>query len=134
MEAGPYERLLLAEIHDFDDTVVAVLSDAEKAEGAMARLRAAGYDIEVLEGEGGKNHLDPAGEAGPAATVKRLLNAFGDQNRVLERLSRELDEGNLVISVEAKPDEADEAVSILQEHEGEFIWKLGTWTYTRVGE
>lgn len=124
----------MAEIHDFDNTVVAVFSDLEKAEGAMARLKAAGYDIEVLEGETGKDHLDPAGEKGPAASVRRLLNAFGDQYRVVERLSHELDEGNLVISVEAEPDEADDAVSIIQEHEGEFIWKLGTWTYTRVGE
>jgi hypothetical protein len=125
---------LVAEIHDFDDTVVAILSDPEKAEGAVARLKAAGYDIEVLEGKSGKDHLDPGGESGPVATVKRLLNAFGDQYRVLERLSHELDQGNLVISVEAEPDEADDAVSILQDHDGEFIWKLGTWTYTRVGE
>lgn len=124
----------MAEIHDFDDTVVAILSARDEAEGAIARLRSAGYDIEVLEGESGKDHLDPAGESGPVATVKRLINAFGDQYRVLERLSRELDEGNLVISVEADPDEADDVVSILQDHDGEFIWKLGTWTYTRVGE
>jgi hypothetical protein len=128
------ERKLLAEIHDFDDTVVAILSDAEKANSAMAELRAAGYDIEALEGEEGKRHLDPAGESGPIATVKRLLNAFGDQYPLIERLFAELDDGNLVISVEAEPDEADEAVRILQEHDGEFIWKLGTWTYTRVGE
>jgi hypothetical protein len=49
-------------------------------------------------------------------------------------LAAELDDGNLVISVEAEPDEADEAVRILQDHDGEFIWKLGSWTYTRVGE
>lgn len=124
----------MAEIHDFDDTVVAILSDAEKAQRAISRLTAAGYDIEVLEGQSGKDHLDPAGESGPVATVKRLLNAFGDQYRVMDRLSRELDEGNLVISVESSPDEADDAVGILQDHDGEFIWKLGTWTYTRVGD
>lgn len=124
----------MAELHGFDDTVVAILSDPEKAEGAIARLTAAGYEVEVLEGESGKEHLDPASETGPVATVKRLLNAFGDQHRVVERLSHELDQGNLVMSVEAAPDEADDAVSILQDHDGEFIWKLGTWTYTRVGE
>lgn len=125
---------MLAEIHDFDDTVVAILSDAEKAEAAVARLEAAGHNIEILEGEEGKEHLDPAGESGPIATVKRLLNAFGDQYRLLERLYSELDDGNLVISVEAEADEADDVVRILQDHDGEFIWKLGTWTYTRVGE
>ena len=124
----------MSEIHDFDDTVVAILSDTEKADTAVAELTAAGYDIEVLEGEEGKQHIDPAGESGPVATVKRLFNAFGDQYRLLERLAAELDDGNLVISVEAEPDEADEAVRILQDHDGEFIWKLGSWTYTRVGE
>ena len=124
----------MSEIHDFDDTVVAFLSDTEKAEMAVAELTAAGYDIEVLEGEEGKKHIDPAGDSGPVATVKRLFNAFGDQYRLLERLAGELDDGNLVISVEAEPDEADEAVGILQDHDGEFIWKLGSWTYTRVGE
>lgn len=126
------ERWLL--IHDFDDTVVAVVSDPDKAEAAVAGLEAAGYEVEVLEGDEGKEHLDPAGESGPVATVKRLLNAFGDQFRLLERLYADLDEGNLVISVEAEPDEADNAVRILQDHDGEFIWKLGAWTYTRVGE
>lgn len=124
----------MAEIHDFDDTVIAIVSDAEKAEAAVTGLTAAGYDIEILEGEEGKEHLDPAGESGPIATVKRLLNAFGDQYRLLERLQAELDDGSLVVSVNAKPDQADEAVRILQDHDGEFIWKLGTWTYTRVGE
>jgi predicted O-methyltransferase YrrM len=49
-------------------------------------------------------------------------------------LHAELDEGNQVISVDAEPEAAEEAVRILQEHDGEFIWRLGTWTYTRVGE
>lgn len=124
----------MAEIHDFDDTVVAILSDPEAADAAIAELRAAGYDIEILEGEDGKKHLDPAGQSGAIATVKRLVNAFGDQYRLLERLHAELDEGNQVISVDAEPEAAEEAVRILQEHDGEFIWRLGTWTYTRVGE
>jgi hypothetical protein len=124
----------LAEIHDFDDTVVAILSDPKAADAAIAELKAAGYDIEILQGEEGKEHLDPAGESGAIATVKRLVNAFGDQYRLLERLYADLDEGNQVISVDAGPEAADEAVRILQEHDGEFIWRLGTWTYTRVGE
>jgi hypothetical protein len=53
---------------------------------------------------------------------------------VLERLSRELDNGKLVISVEAKPDEAEDAIRILRDHGGEFIWKLGSWTFTRIGD
>lgn len=122
------------EIHDFDDTVVAIIHDGAMADEVVDELTAAGYEVEVLEGEEGKSHLDPAGDSGPTATLRRLLNAFGDQYRVIERLNAELDKGSLVISVDAEPDEAAEAIRVLQDHGGEFIWKLGTWTYTRIGE
>lgn len=124
----------MADIHDFDDTVVAALTDERTANTVVDRLAKAGYEWELLHGEEGKDHLDPAGDTGPGATVKRLIDAFGDQYRVVERLTDELDEGKFVVSVDAKPEEADDAVRILQDHGGEFIWKLGTWTFTRVGD
>jgi len=122
------------EIHDFDNTVIAILDDEEEAREVTAELSAAGYEYELLVGEDGKAHLDVAGESGPGATIKRLLNAFGDQYRVIEELHAEMDDGKLVISIDSKPKEADEVVRILQENGGEFIWKLGTWTYTKIGE
>ena len=122
------------EIHDFDNTVIAILDDEQKARDVTAELSAAGYEYELLVGEEGKAHLDVAGESGPGATIKRLLNAFGDQYRVIEELNAELGDGKLVISIDSKPNEADEVVRILQESGGEFIWKLGTWTYTKIGE
>jgi len=122
----------LTDIHDFDDTVIAVLDDASKA---VARLQGAGYQVEVLEGESGKRHLDPGGETpGAVSTIKRLFSAFGDQYRVLEHLYDELDAGRQVISVETSPDEADDAVKLLQEHDGEYIWKFGSWTYTEISD
>jgi len=112
--------------------VIAVLDDPSDA---VAQLEAAGYDVEVLKGSEGKDHLDPAGEKGGAAsTIKRLLNAFGDQYRVLERLQDELDAGRQVVSVAAVSDEAGEAIRILKEHDGEYIWKFGSWTYTEIGD
>lgn len=124
----------MEEIHDFDDTVVAILDEEPAVRDAVESLSEAGYDYEVLRGDQGKEHLDPAGESSPAATVKRLLNVFGDQYRVLDRLHAELDKGKMVVSVDSKPDEATEAIRILQDHGGEFIWKLGTWTFTRIGD
>lgn len=124
----------MEEIHDFDDTVVAVLDNRETADEVVDRLKEAGYDYELLEGEEGKAHLDPAGESGPAATLKRLLNVFGDQHRVMEHLNQQLDDGKIVVSVDAKPEDADGAVQALKDNGGEFIWKFGTWTYTPVGD
>ncbi len=122
------------ETHDFDDTVVAVFDDPRVVDDVTGELGAAGYDYEVLQGDEGRRHLDPGGESGPGATVKRLLNAFGDQYRVLEHLYEKLDGGAVVVSVDSEPDAAGDAVEVLQNHGGEFIWKLGTWTYTQVAE
>lgn len=123
----------MTEIHDFDDTVVAILDHEPAAADAIDRLSEAGYDFEVLQGDSGMEHLDPAGTTRARATVQRLLNAFGDQYRVLDRLRAELEEGRLVVSVDSPPDEANEAVTILQDHGGEYIWKFGRWTFTRIG-
>ena len=122
------------DIHDFDNTVVAVLSDEATVDEVSAALSAAGYEVEILKGDEGKAHLDAAGQTGAVATIKRLVDAFGDRFRVAEKLERELEKGNVVISVDAKPDEAEEAVNVLREHGTDFIWKLGSWTFTRVGE
>jgi hypothetical protein len=122
------------EIHDFDDTVVAVFDDPGVVSDVTEELGAAGYRYEVLEGDDGRRHLDPGGETGPGATVKRLLNVFGDQYRVLEHLYEKMDKGAVVVSVEAEPEASGDAVEILQNHDGEFIWKLGAWTYTQVAE
>lgn len=129
-----YREGQLADIHDLDNTVVAVIDDPERARSAVSELTQANYQVEVLQGEEGKEHLDPAGESGPMAAIKRLLNVFGDQYRILEGLTAELDRGNHVISVDSEPDVAAEAVRILQNHDGEFMWKLGTWTYSRIGD
>jgi hypothetical protein len=122
------------EIHDFDDTVVAVFADPSVVDDVASELVGAGYGCEVLEGDEGRRHLDPGGDAGPGATLKRLLNVFGDQYRVLEHLYEELERGSVVVSVDSEPDSAGEAVEILERHGGEFIWKLGAWTYTQVSE
>lgn len=122
------------EIHDFDNTVVAVINSHDRAEKAVSELQGAGYQVESLRGEAGQEHLDPEGESGAAATMKRLLNVFGDQYRILDRLTAELDAGNSVVSVDAGPDEATRAVEILQSHDADFMWKLGSWTYSEVGD
>jgi len=124
----------LADFHDFDDTVVAIFADPSLVEKAVSDLSAADYEYEVLEGEAGRRHLDPTDESGPVATVKRLLISFGDQSRIAERLSQDLQKGSVVISVNAGPDEAGKASEILKKYGGEFIWQLGAWTFTQIEE
>lgn len=123
------------EIHEFDNTVVAVLDERPETKDASAALADEGFDFEVLAGDEGKEHLDPAGETSGLATVKRLLNAFGDQHRVLDKLNAHLEAGRTVVSVEIEDDvDSARAVEILKDHGGEFIWKFGTWTFTRINQ
>lgn len=124
----------MTEIHDFNDTVVAIFGNPSDGQEAVSELSAGGYDFEILLGEEGRDHLDPAGESGPGATMKRLLSSFGDQTRIAERLDAELAKGSAVISVNAGPDDPGKASEILKEHGGEFIWKLGAWTFLQIEE
>lgn len=121
----------MAEPHDFNDTVVAILDDRGDVETTAQALRAAGYETEVLTGEDGIAHLDPT--SGEETSVFRsMLEVFGDQRRIVDQLTEALEEGKSVISVESDPDDATEAVRLLTEHGGHYVWKFGEWTYTRI--
>lgn len=121
----------MGDSHSFENTVVAVLA-AGSSDDALQQLSAAGYDYEVMEGEPGGRHLDPGGEGGIWSALKRAAAALGDETRVLDRLDSELAEGKLVVSVDISGREGKQAVSILREHDGEFIWKFGDWTFTPI--
>jgi hypothetical protein len=121
----------MGDIHSFENTVVAVLSAGSSSE-ALEQLSAAGYEYEVMEGESGSKHLDAGGKEGFWAALKRAAAALGDETRVLNRLDSELAEGNIVVSVDISGREGKQAVSILREHGGEFIWRFGDWTFTPI--
>jgi len=121
----------MGDSHIFENTVVVVLA-AGSSDDVLQQLSAAGYEYEVMEGESGGKHLDPGGEGGIWSALKRAAAALGDETRVLDRLDSELAEGKLVVSVDISGREGKQAVSILREHGGEFIWKLGDWTFTPI--
>jgi hypothetical protein len=121
----------MGDSHSFENTVVAVLA-AGSSDDALQQLSAAGYEYEVMEGESGGKHLDPGGVVGIWSALKRAAAALGDETRVLDRLESALAEGKLVVSVDISEREGKQAVSILREHGGEFIWKFGDWTFTPI--
>ncbi|MGF1617539.1 MAG: hypothetical protein ACFCU2_06970 [Acidimicrobiia bacterium] len=98
---------------------------------ALDRLAEAGYEVELLKGESGSAHLDPDGDAGFWASIKRAASALGDEKRVLEQLDAALAEGSVVISVDIEDRDGKEAVSILRQH-GEYLWKFDDWTFTPI--
>lgn len=122
----------MEDTHSFDNTVVAVLQSGDEANEALDRLRKAGYEVEILEGESGSAHLDPGADDGFWASIKRAASNLGDEKRVLERLDTALSEGRVVLSVDLDDKEGKEAVSILRELGGEYLWKFGDWTFTPI--
>lgn len=124
----------MTEEHDFDNTVVAILDREPAVRSASEGLARSGFEFEILTGEEGRAHLDPASDEGLMGTVKRLIKAFGDQHRIINRLDDALQKGKIVISVEIDGDDASEAISILRDHGGHYIWKLGGWTFTPIGD
>jgi hypothetical protein len=122
----------MEDIHSFENTVLAVFDRVPAAEEVISRLGAAGYEVEVLEGESGSAHLDPEGEEGLWAALKRAATSLSDEKRVLDRLDSELSEGNIVVSVDISDREAKEAISILREEGGRYLWKFGDWTFTPI--
>jgi|FLYL01.1.fsa_nt_gi hypothetical protein len=110
--------------YHFDGTVIAVFP-AESAQRVVDHLHQAGFQVEILVGEEGRRHL--TGE-GLMAGIRRVLDVFGDRQRMVDRLDAELAARNVVVSVEADPDDAAEAASILDSHGGRYIWRFGTWT------
>ena len=122
----------MTEQHDFDNTVVAILDEEPLARDATEGLSQAGYDFEVLVGEEGREHIDPSTEEGLMATLSRLITSFGDQDRIVDRLDAALKSGKIVISVDIEDDDPSKAISILRDHGGHYIWRLGEWTFTPI--
>lgn len=125
---------VMTETHDFDNTVVAILEREPAVRSASEGLARSGFEFEILAGEEGRGHIDPATDDGLIGSVKKLITAFGDQHRIIERLDDALQKGKIVVSVEIDPDDPGEAISILRDHGGHYIWKLGDWTFTPIGD
>jgi hypothetical protein len=124
----------MAEPHDFDNTVVAILDEEPLVREATEGLSDAGYDFEVLVDEEGREHIDPSSEEGLMATLNQLITAFGDQHRIIDRLDDALERGRIVISVDVEDEDPSGAISILRDHGGHYVWKLGEWTFTPIEE
>ncbi len=117
------------------DSVVGIIDDHEAASQAMGRLIAAGFeDASLLHGEEGRSLLAEDPEEGIGAAVKRMIEAFGDQTRIRDRLDTALANGASVISVPVETDSAGEVTRLLEAHGGHDMWRLGEWSQNRVGE
>ncbi len=122
-------------MHDLTGTVVAIIDDAEEARAALAALAGEQFQAELLHGEEGRAHLTEEHEEGLSAVAKKVALAFGDEMRIVDRLDKALVSGRSVVSVVVADDEEQAArvAVILDEHGGHDMWRLGEWSFNRIG-
>jgi hypothetical protein len=122
-------------MHDLTGTVVAIIDDAEEGRAAVAALAQQQFSAELLHGEDGRSQLNEEDENALSAAVKKLALAFGDEMRIVDRLDKALQNGRLVVSVDVNDDDDDAArvAVILEEHGGHDMWRLGEWSFNRIG-
>lgn len=120
-------------MHDLSGTVVAIVDTHDAGREALAALAAEQYTAEFLHGEEGRLHLAQEDEDGLSAVVRKLMLAFGDEARIMDRLDRALEEGAAVVSVLVDADNADRVAIILEEHGGHDMWRLGEWSFNPIG-
>jgi hypothetical protein len=120
-------------VHDLTGTVVAIIDDPEAGREAVAALAQEQFPAELLHGEEGRSHLAAGEGEGLSAAVKRLMLAFGDEVRILDRLDRALEGGRSVVSVDVDDEQAPRVAVILEEHGGHDMWRLGEWSFNRIG-
>lgn len=118
---------------DRTDTVVAIIDNHETGREAVAALAAEQFPAQLLHGEQGKAALGPDQDEGASALVARLAIAFGDEVRIMDRLEAALERGSAVVSVDVTSDDAARVATILQEHDGHDMWRLGEWSFNRIG-
>jgi len=122
-------------MHDLTGTVVAIIDDAEEGRAAVAALAQQQFPAELLNGKDGRAHLNDEDEKGLSAAAKKLALTFGDEMRIIDRLDEALQNGRSVVSVDVNDDEDDAArvAVILEEHGGHDMWRLGEWSFNRIG-
>jgi response regulator RpfG family c-di-GMP phosphodiesterase len=114
-------------------TVVAVIDDREAGRDAVAALSVEQFAAEVFIGEEGLERLRSDQEEGVPTVVAKMAMALGDEVRIMQRLEAALKAGASVVSVAVTDDQAARVATILEEHDAHDMWRLGEWSFNRIG-
>jgi hypothetical protein len=115
------------------NTVVAVIDDREAGRDAVAALSGEQFAAEVFIGVEGIERLRSDQEEGVPSVVAKMAMAFGDEVRIMKRLEAALEAGASVVSVDVSDDQAARAATILEEYDAHDMWRLGEWSFNRIG-
>lgn len=116
---------------DLAGSVVAIIDGRGQARRAVSELESAGHpEVTLLHGPASTLEDD---DPDFGDMFKRLLEVFGDEARIRDRLDEALAGGATVLSVVVDSEEAEEVSRILESFGGRDMWRLGEWSHNRVG-
>lgn len=114
---------------------MALFDSKDATDDAASALRAEGHNVEVLEGEEGRRRLESedAGEGFFASLKSAFETALGDEDRILDKVDRELALDRSFVVVESSEDDVADIAGLLKEHGGHYLWHFDKWTYVSLG-
>lgn len=115
------------------NTVVAVIDDREAGRDAVAALSGEQFAAEVFVGQDGLDRLRSDQEEGVPSVMAKMAMAFGDEVRIMKRLEAAIEAGATVVTVDVSDDQAARVATILEEYDGRDMWRLGEWSFNRIG-
>lgn len=115
------------------NTVVAVIDDREAGRDAVAALSGEQFAAEVFVGQDGLDRLRSDQEENVPSVMAKMAMAFGDEVRIMKRLEAAIEAGATVVTVDVSDDQAARVATILEEYDGHDMWRLGEWSFNRIG-
>ena len=115
--------------------VVAIFDTDDATNAAVEDLRSSGYDVEVLEGDEGRERLktDEEHEGFFESLRGAFESALGDEGQILSNVDAELVEGASFVVVDAESADESEIAEALKEHGGHYLWHFDKWSYVSLG-
>lgn len=125
----------MAEGIELRNKVVAIFDTDEATNAAVEDLRANGYEVEVLEGDEGRERLksDEEHEGFFESLRGAFESALGDESQILSNVDAELGEGAAFVVVDATSTDESEIAEALKEHGGHYLWHFDSWSYVSLG-
>jgi hypothetical protein len=125
----------MAEGIELRNKVVAIFDTDDATMAAVDDLRKKGYDVEVLEGEEGRERLKGEDEhEGFFESLRGAVeSALGDENQILGNVDAELGEGAAFVVVDSSGADESEIATALKEHGGHYLWHFDSWSYVSLG-
>ena len=125
----------MADVIELRNKVVAIFDTDEATKAAVDDLRTSGHDVEVLEGDEGRERLkaDDEHEGFFESLRGAFESALGDEGQILDNVDAELGEGAAFVVVDASDADESEIATALKEHGGHYLWHFDSWSYVSLG-